>query len=73
MPWTSTAPPNPHLAFGAGPHSCLGQPLDRTELQAVLTVLLRERPALRLAVDPREPRRHEGPLTSPPRELPVTW
>ncbi|MGW4373708.1 cytochrome P450 [Streptomyces albidoflavus] len=65
--------PNPHLAFGVGPHSCLGQPLARTELQAVLTVLLRELPTLRLAVDPRELRRHEGLLTSPLRELPVTW
>ena len=65
--------PNPHLAFGVGPHSCLGQPLARTELQAVLTVLLRELPTLRLAVDPRELRRHEGLLTSPLCELPVTW
>ncbi|WP_436735740.1 cytochrome P450 [Streptomyces sp. BBFR102] len=65
--------PNPHLTFGAGPHSCLGQPLARTELQAVLTVMLRELPTLDLAVDPRELRRHEGLLTSPLRELPVTW
>ncbi|MEK8173165.1 cytochrome P450 [Streptomyces sp. M19] len=44
--------PNPHLAFGVGPHSCLGQPLARTELQAVLTVLLRRLPTLDLAVAP---------------------
>lgn len=65
--------PNPHLAFGAGPHSCLGQPLARTELQAVLTVLLRRLPTLDLAVDAQDLRRHEGLLTSPLRELPVTW
>ncbi|ESQ01997.1 MULTISPECIES: cytochrome P450 [Streptomyces] len=60
--------PNLHLAFGVGPHSFLGQPLARTELQAVLTVLLRELPTLRLAVDPGELSRHEGLLTSPLRE-----
>ncbi|WP_405660397.1 cytochrome P450 [Streptomyces sp. NBC_01166] len=65
--------PNPHLTFGAGPHSCLGQPLARTELQAVLGVLLRRLPGLRLAVDPAALRRHEGMLTSPLREVPVTW
>jgi len=41
-----------HLAFGAGPYSCLGQSLARTELQTVLEVLLRRVPSLRLAVDP---------------------
>ncbi|MFD0019846.1 cytochrome P450 [Streptomyces sp. NPDC058382] len=65
--------PNPHLTFGAGPHSCLGQPLARTELQAVLGVLLRRLPQLRLAVDADDLQRHEGMLTSPLREVPVTW
>ncbi|MEU2421142.1 cytochrome P450 [Streptomyces sp. NPDC007851] len=65
--------PNPHLAFGAGPHSCLGQPLARTELQAVLGVLLRRLPGLRLAVDVTELRRQEGMLTTPLLEVPVAW
>ncbi|MCA1217133.1 cytochrome P450 [Streptomyces sp. 8L] len=65
--------PNPHLTFGAGAHSCLGQPLARTELQAVLGVLLRRLPDLRLAADARELRRHEGMLTSPLTEVRVTW
>ncbi|MFJ1747672.1 cytochrome P450 [Streptomyces sp. NPDC088116] len=65
--------PNPHLTFGAGSHSCLGQPLARTELQAVLTVLLRRLPTLDLAVGTHDLRRHEGLLTTPLRELPVTW
>nr|WP_202540640.1 cytochrome P450 [Streptomyces sp. SID4937] len=65
--------PNPHLTFGAGPHSCLGQPLARTELQAVLGVLLRRLPTLELAVEPGELQRHEGMLTTPLRELPVRW
>ncbi|MFE2373305.1 cytochrome P450 [Streptomyces sp. NPDC059398] len=65
--------PNPHLTFGAGPHSCLGQPLARTELQTVLEVLLDRLPTLRLAVDPARLRAHEGLLTAPLRELPVVW
>lgn len=65
--------PNPHLAFGAGPHSCLGQPLARTELQAVLDVLLRRLPTLDLAVDATELRPVEGLLTAPLSEVPVTW
>lgn len=65
--------PNPHLAFGAGPHSCLGQPLARTELQAVLGVMLRRLPDLRLAVDIDDLRRQEGMLTAPLKEVLVTW
>lgn len=65
--------PNPHLAFGAGPHSCLGQPLARTEMQAALSVLLRRLPTLALAVDTGALRSQGGLLTAPLRELPVTW
>ncbi|MEU1292565.1 cytochrome P450 [Streptomyces sp. NPDC005840] len=65
--------PNPHLAFGAGPHSCLGQPLARTEMQAALTVLLRRLPTLDLAVGSDALRSQSGLLTAPLRELPVTW
>jgi cytochrome P450 len=39
-----------HLAFGFGPHQCLGQNLARLELEIVLATLLRRVPALRLAV-----------------------
>ncbi|MBO0805177.1 MAG: cytochrome P450 [Nocardiopsaceae bacterium] len=65
--------PNPHLSFGAGPHSCLGQALARTELQAVLDVLLRLLPSLELAVPATELRRVEGLLVTGLREVPVTW
>lgn len=65
--------PNPHLAFGAGAHSCLGQPLARTELQVALDVLLRKLPSLELAVPAEELRRVEGLAVGGLRELPVRW
>ncbi|MFG1644004.1 cytochrome P450 [Amycolatopsis sp. NPDC049252] len=68
-----TRSPNPHLAFGAGSHSCLGQALARTELQVVLEVLVRKLPSLALAVEPGKLRRVEGLAVGGLRELPVRW
>ncbi|MBB4689510.1 cytochrome P450 [Amycolatopsis jiangsuensis] len=65
--------PNPHLAFGAGAHACLGQPLARTELQVTLEVLLRKLPGLELAVPETGLRRVEGLAVGGLRELPVRW
>jgi cytochrome P450 len=50
-----TRDPNPHIAFGAGVHFCLGAPLARMELVESLTHLLRTYPRLVLTRDP-EPR-----------------
>ncbi|WP_026152419.1 cytochrome P450 [Actinopolyspora halophila] len=65
--------PNPHLAFGVGAHSCLGQALARTELQTVLEVLLRRLPSLKLAVPVDELRRVDGLVVGGLREVPVRW
>ncbi|WP_049561854.1 cytochrome P450 [Nonomuraea sp. SBT364] len=68
-----TRSPNPHLAFGAGAHSCLGQALARTELQVVLEVLLRKLPTLELAVPVEELERVEGLAVGGLRTVPVRW
>ncbi|MFF4128130.1 cytochrome P450 [Microbispora rosea] len=68
-----TRSPNPHLAFGSGAHSCLGQALARTELQVVLEALLRRLPTLELAVPVEELERVEGLAVGGLREVPVRW
>jgi cytochrome P450 len=40
--------PNPHLAFGVGPHFCLGSNLARTELEVVFQQLFRRLPQIRV-------------------------
>ena len=45
--------PNPHLAFGAGVHFCLGAPLARMELSESLAALWAAYPELSLTETPR--------------------
>lgn len=68
-----TRSPNPHITFGAGPHSCLGQALARTELQTALRVLTRRLPTLELDVDAQQLRRLEGLLVGGLEQVPVRW
>ncbi|MGM7722718.1 cytochrome P450 [Metabacillus sp. Hm71] len=46
-----TRKPNPHLAFGYGPHFCLGASLARIEAQIAIQVLVQQLPNIRLAAD----------------------
>jgi cytochrome P450 len=63
----------PHLAFGHGPHHCVGAALARLELQIALGTLLARFPTLRLAVPAAELRWRPGMLTRTLHELPVIW
>jgi cytochrome P450 len=62
-----------HIAFGYGPHQCLGQNLARTELQIVFDTLFRRIPTLRLAapVDAL-PFKTDAAIYGA-YEVPVTW
>ena len=61
-----------HVAFGFGPHQCLGQPVARLELEIVLETLLRRVSTLRLAVSPDEVAFKRTNLVGV-ASLPVTW
>ncbi len=44
--------PNPHVAFGAGVHFCVGAPLARLEMATVLPILFDRLPGLKLTEKP---------------------
>ena len=50
-----TRPRHPHVAFGGGPHICIGAPLARLEAQVAIGRLFERFPALRLAEPTAEP------------------
>ncbi|MGK4904586.1 cytochrome P450 [Streptomyces albus] len=62
-----------HLAFGHGPHYCLGAPLARAELAVALRTLADRFPTLRLAVPVEDVTMHTGLLVNRLTRLPVTW
>lgn len=63
--------PNRHIAFGLGPHFCIGAPLSRAEGQIALTTLAARMPNLELDGTPRWDL--DKPNSRVLRELPVRW
>jgi cytochrome P450 family 142 subfamily A polypeptide 1 len=67
-----TRNPNPHLAFGFGPHFCLGASLARLELTVMFREVLRRLPDLRLATTDPVPHRRSNFITGP-EAMPVEF
>ncbi|MEW2300487.1 cytochrome P450 [Streptomyces sp. NPDC006655] len=65
--------PNPHLAFGHGPHHCTGAVLARLQTELLVDTLLDRLPGLRLAVPAEDVRWRRRTMIRGPRTLPVTW
>ncbi len=64
--------PNEHLAFGFGPHYCLGANLARMEIRTVLRKILQRLPEIRLA-EGAKPLQTQSALIDGLDELPVEW
>jgi len=62
--------PNPHLAFGAGPHFCLGAHLARVQMRALFTEVLERMPRLEYDGDPVYLRSN---FQRGVKRLPVSW
>jgi pentalenolactone synthase len=62
-----------HFAFGHGARYCIGAPLARMELEAVLSQLVVRFPTMRLAVPVEELAVNTATLTGGLLEIPVTW
>jgi cytochrome P450 len=65
-------PPKPHLAFGNGPHVCLGMHVARAEIDTAVRALLDRLPNLRLDPD-AEPPRIIGMYERGPTAVPAVW
>ena len=64
--------PTPHLAFGSGPHMCLGMHLARMETRVALDAILQRLHHLRLEPETPQPR-IIGSLFRSPNTLPVRF
>jgi cytochrome P450 len=65
--------PNPHLAFGAGRHFCLGSHLARAELVTMFTALLARMPDLKPVGAGTWEQHPQTPSVVGPTEIPVTF
>jgi len=61
------------LAFGHGPHTCVGTHLVRLEAEVALTALFERLADLRLTIDADDVVWDHGPTLRGPRALPVTF
>ena len=64
---------NPHLAFGAGIHFCLGAALARLELRVLLETLAARRIPLTLGVPVGDLHWHLATAFPRPSALPIRW
>ncbi|MFJ4654450.1 cytochrome P450 [Nocardia sp. NPDC088792] len=64
---------HPHMAFGYGPHYCVGAQLALLELHVAMSSLLRRFPGLHLAVPPADIPWKPGLFFRGPQALPVSW
>ncbi|THA46494.1 cytochrome P450 [Streptomyces sp. A1136] len=62
-----------HLAFGHGPHYCLGPLLARMESEVLLSTLISRLPGLRLTVPAQQVRWQTDVLIRGPVDLPVAY
>lgn len=62
---------NTHMAFGAGPHYCLGVHLARLELKVMYETLLSKLPEFRL--DPDHPPTFHGSIIAGPSTINLRW
>jgi cytochrome P450 len=62
-----------HLAFGWGPHGCIGQSLARLELKIALTTLFRRIPTLHLAAEIDDLTFKDDAMIYGVHTLPVSW
>ncbi|MFC4595755.1 cytochrome P450 [Sphingobium tyrosinilyticum] len=60
-----------HIAFGVGPHRCLGSHLARIELQVAYEVMLERLPQFRL--DPEKPAKFHAGFILAMDSLPLRW
>jgi cytochrome P450 len=60
-----------HIAFGGGPHRCLGSHLARVELQTVCEQMLARLPNFR--IDPTKPMKFHGGHVTGVDSLPLVW
>lgn len=62
-----------NLAFGSGPHFCVGALLARQEMASAFSALVTRLDSIKLAQPLTEPVHHFSLFFMPMRELPITW